>query len=86
LFPLDIPEQAACEVVVQCLIDQVEGIAELLSKQDVETSADALGTLTRAWPTFVTECRSVLGSERHTRRSCTTACEPTEGFRPGSSG
>ena len=65
LFPLDIPEQAAREVVVQCLIDQVEGIAELLSKQDVETSADALGTLTRAWPTFVTECRSVLGSELH---------------------
>jgi hypothetical protein len=50
-------------VVVQSLIDQVDGIAELLSKRDVETSADALGTLKRAWPTFVTECRSVLGSE-----------------------
>jgi hypothetical protein len=31
----------------------------------VETSADALGALKRAWPTFVTECRSVLGSELH---------------------
>jgi hypothetical protein len=34
LFPLDIPEQAAREVVVQSLIDQVEGIAELLRQGD----------------------------------------------------
>jgi hypothetical protein len=57
LFPLDVPEQAAREVVVQSLIDQVEGIAELLSKRDVETGVDALGTLKRAWPTFVAACR-----------------------------
>ena len=65
MFPLDIPEQAAREEVVQSLIDQVEGIAELLPKRDLETGADALGTLRRAWPSFVTECRSVLGSELH---------------------
>jgi hypothetical protein len=30
-----------------------------------EARADALGALTRAWPPFVAECRSVLGSELH---------------------
>jgi hypothetical protein len=34
LFPLDVPEQAAREVVVQSLIDQVEGLAELLRRGD----------------------------------------------------
>jgi hypothetical protein len=34
LFPLDVPEQAAREVVVQSLTAQVEGIAELLLKRD----------------------------------------------------
>jgi len=34
LFPLDIPEQAAREVVVQSLTAQVEGIAELLRQRD----------------------------------------------------
>jgi hypothetical protein len=34
LFPLDIPEQAAREVVVQSLIAQVEGIAKLLRQKD----------------------------------------------------
>jgi hypothetical protein len=34
LFPLDIPEQAAREVVVHSLIDQVEGLAELLRQGD----------------------------------------------------
>ncbi len=31
----------------------------------VETRADALDALTRAWTSFVAECRSVLGSELH---------------------
>lgn len=31
----------------------------------METRADALRALTRAWPAFVAECRSVLGSELH---------------------
>ena len=30
-----------------------------------ETQTDALGVLMRAWPHFVAECRSVLGSELH---------------------
>src|SRR5215203_1856500 len=31
----------------------------------IETRDDALEAFKRAWPTFVTECRSVLGSELH---------------------
>ena len=31
----------------------------------METLADALGALMRAWPPFATEYRSVLGSEPH---------------------
>ena len=31
----------------------------------METTADALNALTRAWPSFAVECRSVLGSELH---------------------
>ena len=31
----------------------------------VETPPDALDAFRRAWPTFVAECRSVLGSELH---------------------
>jgi hypothetical protein len=31
----------------------------------METRADALDALTRAWPPFAAECRSVLGSELH---------------------
>jgi hypothetical protein len=34
LFALDVPEQAAREVVVQSLTAQVEGIAELLQQRD----------------------------------------------------
>jgi hypothetical protein len=34
LFPLDVPEQVAREVVVQSLTTQVEGIAELLRQGD----------------------------------------------------
>ena len=40
MFPLDIPEEAAREVVVQSLIDQVEGIAELLSKRTDKDKVD----------------------------------------------
>ena len=31
----------------------------------MQTRDDALGALQRAWPPFVAECRSVLGSELH---------------------
>ncbi len=34
LFPLDVPEQAAREVAVQALVDQVAGVAELLRKRE----------------------------------------------------
>jgi hypothetical protein len=34
LFPVDVPIQAAREVVVQSLIAQVEGVAELLQRRD----------------------------------------------------
>lgn len=33
MFPLDVPIQAAREVVVQCLIAQVKGVAQLLQQR-----------------------------------------------------
>ena len=65
LFPLKVPDQMAREPIIQYLVAQVEGTAKLIPKRDLETGADALGELKRAWVPFVAECRSVLGSELH---------------------
>lgn len=65
IFPLEVDDRMARESIIQSLVTQVEGIAKLIPKRDLETVADALYAFKRAWVPFVAECRSVLGSELH---------------------